>query len=153
MTCLTLCAGISSVLLQVHCLMFRTSVLEAWPRCCRTKYRMRRSNVASLGLVCHSCHSSRAQNGYALVTLMQGPYGNKIHKYGSRTGLGLLVWVLNRIAFANPDFGSFLGHGVFHEDLAGMVGFELADEPRIPKLTGDAQIFAATHHGIGFAAF
>ena len=67
---------------------------------------------------------------------------------GSRTELGLLPRVHDRIAFAEPDLGSLLGGLVLDEDFTGMVCLELPNETGIPELTGDAKIFATPHHGI-----
>lgn len=37
-------------------------------------------------------------------------------------------------------------------DLVTVLLFELADEPRVPELRGDAEVFAAAHEGVGLAA-
>lgn len=37
-------------------------------------------------------------------------------------------------------------------DLVAVLLFELADEPRVPELRGDAEVFAAAHEGVGLAA-
>jgi len=57
-----------------------------------------------------------------------------------------------RVYLAQPDLGSLLCSLVLYEHVPAMFRLELPDESRIPELTSDAQVFAATHHGIGLAA-
>ena len=45
-----------------------------------------------------------------------------------------------------------LGH-VLHPDLLRHVPGKCPDEPRVPELRRNAQVFTASHEGVGFAAF
>lgn len=49
----------------------------------------------------------------------------------------------------SPPLGSY----VLHHHLANVGLHEAADEPGVPELGGDSQIFAAAHERIGLAAF
>ena len=72
---------------------------------------------------------------------------------GSSRELRFFVGVCNRVAFSCPDLGSLLVDLMFHEYFSRMLGFEFADEPGVPEFAGNSEIFAASHHRIGFAAF
>lgn len=42
---------------------------------------------------------------------------------------------------------------VLHHHLPPHLAHELLDEARVPEFRGDAQVLAAAHQGVGFAAF
>lgn len=67
--------------------------------------------------------------------------------------LNLLERVFDRIILPQPDLLSLLRHRVLDERLPRVFLNELSDEPRIPELACNAEIFATPHQGIGFAAF
>ena len=65
----------------------------------------------------------------------------------------LLERVLKHIILSHPVLPSLLRHDVLNNHLFSFVVQEAPDESRIPQLARYAEIFAAPHERIGFAAF
>lgn len=57
----------------------------------------------------------------------------------------LLPRIRNGIILANPDLALPLVHDMLNPDLLCMLRLVLSDPPRIPKLTGDSEVLAASH--------
>ena len=65
----------------------------------------------------------------------------------------LLVRVFDIIILPQPHLLLLLRRHMFNPDLLRPLLHKLADESRIPQLARHAQIFATSHHGVGFAPF
>ena len=42
---------------------------------------------------------------------------------------------------------------MLHPNLLRVLRYEFADKSRVPQFAGDAEVFAAAHQSVGFAAF
>ena len=68
--------------------------------------------------------------------------------------LRFLVWVRHfDLANLEPHDTLLLGRGMFHPDLLHLGLFILSNERGVPELRSNAQVLAATHQGVGLAAF
>jgi|SRR2546423_2544865 len=61
------------------------------------------------------------------------------------------IWY--NIALSYPNFRLLFAHDMLDENLARILRFELPNEAWVPELTGDPEVFAASHHRVGFTAF
>ena len=64
----------------------------------------------------------------------------------------ILERILQLVVLAHVVLSPPLGCDVLHHHLAHVGLHEATDEPRIPELGGDSQVFAAAHEGVGLAA-
>lgn len=69
-----------------------------------------------------------------------------------RTKLGLPKRVPWLIIHPQPDLLLLLCRHMLDPNLLRMALHELSNKPRVPELTRNTQVFAATHQGIGFTA-
>lgn len=61
--------------------------------------------------------------------------------------------VRDGITLPSPNLRLLFVNNMLNKDFARMLRLELADPPRIPEFTGDAEILAAAHESVGSAAF
>ena len=66
--------------------------------------------------------------------------------------LRLLKRMPYRIILPHPNLFLLLRHYMLHPNLLPVLRYEFPDIPRVPQLTGDAQVFTAAHQRVGFAA-
>lgn len=71
---------------------------------------------------------------------------------GAALHLRLLKGVFNDVIFPYHNLPLLLGSCMLDPHFLCLLDGEFADEARIPQLRCDAQVFAAPHEGIGFAA-
>ena len=69
-----------------------------------------------------------------------------------RTELGLPEWIPRLIIHPQPDLLLLLCRHMLDPNLLRMTLHELSNKPRVPELTRNTQVFAATHQCIGFTA-
>ena len=67
--------------------------------------------------------------------------------------IGLLEWVFDLIILPEPDLLLLLRNHMLRPNLLGFLFHECSYESWIPQLAGHAEIFAAAHQCIRFAAF
>ena len=58
-----------------------------------------------------------------------------------------------RIILPHPNLLLLLRHHMLHPNLLPVLRDKFPDKPRVPQFTGDANVLAAAHQRIGFAAF
>ena len=77
-------------------------------------------------------------------------YKHRVEVLGK--SFGLLERIPNRIILADPNFLLLLRHLVLHPRLPRVLLDEFPDEAWVPELAGHAEVFAAAHQRVGFAA-
>ena len=66
--------------------------------------------------------------------------------------LRLFEWISNRVVFPQHDLLLLFRRNMLDPDLLCHVFCKRPNEPGVPKFRGNAEILAAAHKGVGFAA-
>ena len=89
---------------------------------------------------------------YSIVHFILPCSSSSSARRGSSWRSNILERVLQLVVLAHVVLSPPLGCDVLHHHLAHMSLHESADEPGIPELGGDSQVFAAAHERVGLAA-